>query len=173
MQQRGQGQCPIFLIPARMTLHILSESTQANDSNFPYLLFRVICGICEYAGVKATFDSVMACNNDAMFVCFDEFIVKKNLHLLVEKFSTAVSNKGLFGTSSPNVFCSKVLELVGQLNNCVGTSNQKINMSTYLFKIGHMGTQMVRGLASTIFGFITKKEVAWPEVRVAKTSQVS
>jgi hypothetical protein len=81
-----------------------------------YTLLRIICRICEYAGVKTPLRTIAAVHYNAMFISKKEVIVQETLPLLVYQLSVAMSQqlpRQLF--TSYKLAC-KILEFVWELS---------------------------------------------------------
>jgi hypothetical protein len=70
----------------------------------------MISRVCEYSWIKLTNDSVTALNQDAMFVCLQEFIVEEYFPLFVEHLSVAMSHQDAVRALATRIFNHKLLE---------------------------------------------------------------
>jgi hypothetical protein len=91
-------------------------SPNAEASAHLGLLLWVVCRICEYARVEATFDAIKASNHDSMLVCFEEFIIKDDSPLSVIHFSVAMCHEYAVGSFPTNEFFREGFECIGELS---------------------------------------------------------
>lgn len=83
--------------------------------DYRYILFTIVSGISEYAGVEATTISVTTVDYKAMDVCLYKFIIKEYIPLRVIYFSMAMGHERAIRPFSTRTFGRKSFECVGKL----------------------------------------------------------
>ena len=91
MRHRGHGHIPLSRIVAIKTLSIFHGQLQAIVSRIiGHLLLRVVSRVCENSRIDLLHNAIMAFNDNTIFVCMKEIVVKYNSPDTMHKFLMAV-----------------------------------------------------------------------------------
>lgn len=77
-----------------------------------HVLFRIVSGVREDSWIEPAVDAIKTHNNDAMFIRFNEFFIKKYSPLCVKEFATTVGEERWFRALSAGSRVRKVFEIV-------------------------------------------------------------
>jgi len=78
-------------------------------------LFRIISGVGKYPRIKPSLDTVAATNNDSVFPCFKEFIIKEDQPLCMQQFAMTMGHEVGRQCFTTEMTACKVLKAIGEL----------------------------------------------------------
>jgi hypothetical protein len=107
-----------------------------------------------------------------VFICIQKVFVKDDFPLRVDTLAAAVSKKFWLELRCAGMLTGKVLERIWQLWRTSQALIIDRKPMTYALEIGNMLAAVRRRFTPTILGFISKKHIQRPKLRISEIGQL-